>query len=247
MIPWFQFTSFQIGFVTIQVWGLFVAMGILVATWVAARRLERHGIHAEEMWNFSFWVIVSAMIGARIFHMVYEPALFLAQPLEFFRVWHGGFSEMGGFLGALIPTYFFWKKHKTNFLVMADCAAFALPLGFGVGRIGCFLIHDHPGTLTHFMLGVKYPDGIRHDHGLYLAIEGFLLFLLFVLLDKKQARPGTFVIAFFALHGIVRFFLDFLRINDVRYAFLTPAQFTAVGMVIGAGVFWNQFASKKQS
>lgn len=237
MLPWFQFTTIHIGFLTIQVWGLMVALGIFSATYVASQKAKRDGLDPNIVWDLAFWIIVSAFIGARLFEFVYDPALYLAHPIELLKFWQGGFSEMGGFIGAIIALFIFFRSKKLDTWRYADCAAYGLPLGFGIGRIGCFLIHDHPGTLTHFMLGVKYPDGVRHDNGLYLSIEGFLIFLLFVVLDRKHAKPKTFVIAFLILHGIIRFFLDFLRIIDARYFFLTPAQYISIAMVI-VGIFF---------
>jgi phosphatidylglycerol:prolipoprotein diacylglycerol transferase len=237
MIPWFQFTAIHLGFVTIQVWGLLVALGILCATWVASRKAQRDNLNPNLVWDFSFWVILGAFLGARLFMFVYEPAFYFGNPLEIFKVWNGGFSEMGGIIGAVVTLVWYLQSNKLDAWRYAGCVAYALPLGFGIGRIGCFLIHDHPGTLTHFILGVRYPDGIRHDHGLYLSIEGFLLFLLFVILDRKHAKPQTFVISFLILHGIIRFFMDFLRAVDVRYFYLTPAQYVSLGMIlIGGGL-----------
>lgn len=240
MIPWFQFTTINLGFITIQVWGLLVALGIFCATWAASRKAARDGLNPNLVWDFAFWVIAGAFVGARLFMLVYDPTVYLAHPIELLKVWEGGFSEMGGFVGAVIALVIYFRSKKIAAWRYAGCAAYALPLGFGIGRIGCFLIHDHPGTLTHFILGVKYPDGIRHDHGLYLSIEGFLLFLLFVILDRRHAKPQTFVIAFLMLHGTIRFFLDFLRAVDVRYFYLTPAQYVSFGMIlVGIGFLYQ--------
>lgn len=240
MIPFIQFTSFHLGFITIQVWGLMVALGIFIATSVAARRAKQQGLDPNIVWDFAFWVIIGAFIGARLFQVIYVPSIYLMHPIELLKVWNGGFSEMGGFLGAIAVLVWYFKKHKLDTWLYADCAAYALPLGFGIGRIGCFLIHDHPGTLTHFILGVKYPDGIRHDHGLYLSIEGFLLFFLFVWLSYKKRSAGTFVIAFLILHGVIRFFLDFFRIGDAKYFALTPAQYVSIMMVVAGIWLWKR-------
>jgi len=243
MIPYFEIIAIHLGFITIQAWGLMVALGIFIATSLAARRAKKFGLDPNIVWDFAFWVIVGAFVGARLFEVVYVPSLYLMHPIELLKVWNGGFSEMGGFLGAIAVLVWYFKKHKLDAWLYADCAAYALPLGFGIGRIGCFLIHDHPGTLTHFMLGVNYPDGVRHDHGLYLSIEGFLIFLLFVLLSYKKQKTGTFIVAFLILHGIVRFFLDFLRIGDARYLTLTPAQYVSIAMIIAG--FWVYQLKKK--
>ncbi|NQV89402.1 MAG: prolipoprotein diacylglyceryl transferase [Parcubacteria group bacterium] len=250
MIPYFKFTTIALGPITIQVWGLMVALGILVGTWAAAKMASRRGQDEKIIWDLSVWVIVAAMIGARIIHVVYEPASYFANPLEFFRVWHGGFSVMGGFLGALIVGVWYLKKRKVDVHAYADTAVFGLPLGLFIGRIGCFLIHDHPGTLTDFIGGVQYPDGVRHDHGLYLSINGLLLFLTFLLMAKRGAKTGSYIVVFLLWYGVVRFFLDFLRatngdIVDTRYLGLTPAQYFSLVMVAGGVWVFHRKLSRK--
>ena len=201
MLPYFQFTTIHLGPVPIQVWGLMVAIGILAATWVAAQLAKKRGQNPEIIWDLSVWVIVAAFIGARLVHAVYEPATYLQDPLEFFRIWHGGFSIMGGFLGALPAGIWFLRRRHVDVFAYSDTAIFGLPLGIFIGRIGCFLIHDHPGTLTNFPLGVQYPDGVRHDLGLYDSINGLILFLLFLLLAHRKAKTGTFVVVFLLAAG----------------------------------------------
>lgn len=245
MIPYFQITTIHLGPVPIQVWGLMVALGILAATWVAAKMAKTRGQNPEIIWDLSVWVIVAAFIGARLVHAVYEPATYLQDPLEFLRIWHGGFSIMGGFLGALPAGIWFLRRRHVDVFAYSDTAVFGLPLGIFIGRIGCFLIHDHPGTLTNFPLGVQYPDGVRHDHGLYDSINGLILFLLFLLLAQRGAKTGTYVVVFLIWYGIVRFFLDFLRatngpIVDTRYFSLTPAQYLAIVMVAGGVWVWKK-------
>jgi len=191
------------------------------------------------------WVIVGAFLMARVFHVMYEPGLYLADPLEFFRIWHGGLSVMGGFLGAAIMGIWYLRRKKVDVYAYVDTAMFGLPLGLFIGRIGCFLIHDHPGTLTDFALGVKYPDGVRHDHGLYLSINGLILFLLFLWLARKQVKTGTYLIVFLGWYGVMRFFLDFLRatdgaIVDTRYLGLTPAQYASLVMVALGLWIWKK-------
>jgi phosphatidylglycerol:prolipoprotein diacylglycerol transferase len=149
---------------------------------------------------------------------------------------------MGGFLGAAAAGIIYLEKHRVNIFEYADVSVFGLPLGEAIGRLGCFLIHDHPGTPTDFFLGVRYPDGVvRHDHGLYLSLNGLVLFLVFLWLLKRKVHPGTFVIIFLVWNGIARFILDFWRadqgaIIDARYWGMTPAQYASVVMV-GVGIY----------
>lgn len=250
MIPYFKFTTIALGPITIQVWGLMVALGILVGTWAAARMARRRGQDEKIIWDLSVWVIVAAMIGARVIHVVYEPSTYLSDPLQFFRVWHGGFSVMGGFLGALVVGIWYLRKKKVDVHAYADTAVFGLPLGLFIGRIGCFLIHDHPGTLTDFVGGVQYSDGVRHDHGLYLSINGLLLFLTFLLMARRGAKIGTYIVVFLMWYGVARFFLGFFRatdgaIVDTRYLGLTPAQYFSLVMIAGGVWVFHRKLSRK--
>lgn len=243
MIPYFHLATIPLGPITIHVWGLMVALGIIAGAFAASWIARQRGLDKELIWDLSSVVIAAAFVMARVFHAVYEPGLYLADPLELFRIWHGGFSVMGGFIGAFLAGVWYLRHRHVDVWAYADTAIFGLPLGLFIGRLGCFLIHDHPGTFTNFFLGVQYPDGVRHDHGLYLSLNGLVLFLLFLWLASRRARTGTFVIVFLVWYGVVRFFLDFFRatdgpIVDTRYLHLTPAQYVAMVMIVGGVWLW---------
>ena len=233
MIPFIELKTIALGPLTIQVWGLMVALGILVGAATAARLAKRRGLDASVVWDVAVWITVASMVGGRLFHVVfYDPATYLADPMQIVQIWKGGMSMFGGLVGAAIVALWFLRRKKLDLLVYADTLCHGLPIGIGIGRIGCFLIHDHPGTLTHFVLGTKFPDGsVRHDLGLYESIYGFVLAIVFFVLAKRSANPPTYLIVFLSTYGAFRFFADFLRIVDTRYLGLTPAQYLSVGMI----------------
>ena len=157
---------------------------------------------------------------------------------------------MGGFIGSVLFGILFLRKHRVDIWAYTDTAIFGLPLGLFIGRIGCFLLNEHPGRFTNFFLGVKFPDGVRHDLGLYLSLNGLILFGLFLLLARRNAKVGTYVVTFLVWKGIARFLLDFLRatdgpIVDVRYFGFTPAQYVTVLMLaLGVWLFFKKLSKK---
>ena len=238
MIPYFSSTTFNIGPITLQTWGTLVAFGFLLGTYIAARRAKQKGLDPNLIWDLAFWLFVGAFIGARLFHVFfYEPGYYLQHPLAAFDPRQPGYAIEGGLLASVLVLWVFVRKYKLDFLAYADTLAWGLPWGCGVGRIGCFLIHDHPGTLSHFILAVRYPDGTtRNDLGLDLSVVGFMIGLTFLALDRKPRGKGFYLGMFILLDSISRLWLDFYRIVDVRYAGLTPTQWLSVPL-IGVGIW----------
>ncbi|MFH1704364.1 MAG: prolipoprotein diacylglyceryl transferase [Patescibacteria group bacterium] len=244
MIPYIESHTFQIGPLTLQTWGTLVALGFVTATAIAARRAKQKNLDPKIVWDLAFWILISAMAGARLFHAIfYEPQYYLQNPLKIFDLRDSGFAIMGGFLAAAAVVWFYVKKRGLDFLAYADILVWGVPWGCGIGRIGCFLIHDHPGTLSSFILAVKYPDGqTRHDLGLYLSVLGFAIGILFLVFNYKlpatsyKPHPGFWLGIYLSLYGCGRFLLDFLRIIDTRILGLTPTQWLLIPVAIFG--FW---------
>lgn len=232
MIPWFELNVIPIGPVGIRVWGTLVAFGFLAATWIAARRAKTKRLPPNAIWDMAFWVFLAAIIGSRIFHVAfYDPGWYLAHPLDAVDPTKPGYAIAGGYLFGALAAWIYIRIKKLDLLAVGDVVAWGLPWGMGIGRIGCFLIHDHPGALTSLPIGVRYPDGgARHDLGLELSLLGFAIGVLFLVLNRSFKHPprGYWLGALMMLDGTARFFLDFLRIGDARFAGLTPAQWLMI-------------------
>ncbi len=257
----------------INVWGLFAAIGFLIGTIVAVRRARAVGLNPDVVWNTAGMTVVASILGSRLFEVFfYRPEYFWQYPLEAFRFWDGGLSSTGGIIGAGLFIYWFIKKNKLPLIQWLDVFAYAAPLGLMFGRIGCFLIHDHPGTLTNFIIGVQYPDGVRHDGGLEMAIADGLIFLVMLLLASKQSSlspygrspeegrwgsrqsripDGSFILLFLGLKGLARFILDFFRATDIslpeaRYFGLTPSQYVGA-LTIFFVLGWYVYSHKRST
>lgn len=241
MIPWFQYQTINAGFLKLNVWGILVSLGFLAGMLIVYFKLKRKKLEANRVYDLAFWIILSALIGGRLLYVAEHLNVYLASPFDILKLWQGGMSVYGGFLGATLATVVYLKKHKLDFWQYADAVIFGLPLGLFIGRLGCFLIHDHPGAKTDFFLGVTYPDGGRFDLGLLLSINGLILFLFFLILHRREWFSGFYVAVFCVWYGVARFFLDFLRASDLagadpRYFGLTLAQYLSV-FLIGAGLY----------
>lgn len=165
------------------------------------------------------------------------------------RVWDG-LSSFGGFLLGVPLTVLFFRREKLPYWPYADALGWGFAAGFGIGRLGCFWAHDHPGAQTNFWLGVEgiclddrgahIPAPIAcHDMGLYEALWVFGILGVFFIVGRKPRAPGTYIGLLALLYGPARIAMDFLRSNygpDVRYLGLTPAQYGSL-LVSALGVW----------
>lgn len=245
MIPFFASYTYTIAGLTFQTWGTFIALAFALGTWLAYRRAKHFHQEPRHVLDLAFWIFVASFLGARILHVcVYEPGYYLAHPWEAIDPRKPGFAIFGGFMGAALAFFTYARHHALDWVTYADTLIWGLPFGCGVGRIGCFLIHDHPGTLTHFFLGVRYPDGAtRHDLGLYLSLVGFATGGLFIYLNRKPRAPGFWFGTYMLVEAVVRFCLDFLRVVDTRYFGLTPTQYLSLPL-LGAALWMLRRGSR---
>jgi phosphatidylglycerol:prolipoprotein diacylglycerol transferase len=185
----------------------------------------------------------------------------------------GGFA--GGLLGLWLFFRFKARDvDAADRLRYLDVIAFVFVSAWAIGRFACTVAHDHPGTVTTFPLGISlkspeaqayiasfYQEAGRlselppraelakmafHDLGWYeFLYMACLMVPAFLVLDRKPRPPGFFLIAFPLLYVPARFFLDFLRIGDVRYHGLTPGQYAGMAVFLAAVYLMLRIARRK--
>jgi phosphatidylglycerol:prolipoprotein diacylglycerol transferase len=247
VIPYFVIPPLQIGPLALQPFGILSAAGIFLASKLLVREARRRGLDTEPLDKLATWAVVGGIIGAHLVHLLlYHPEELRENgPLQLFKVWDG-LSSTGGALGGIVTCVVFLRRRGIRFATYADVFALAVPPGWAVARLGCFSVHDHPGTLTSFFLAVAFPDGARHDLGFYDALVLTGITIVIFALDRRQVLEGRLLAVVAVLYGGARFGLDFLRARDLpyvdgRYFGLTPAQYGAVALVLwGAWVLLRE-------
>jgi phosphatidylglycerol:prolipoprotein diacylglycerol transferase len=154
-----------------------------------------------------------------------------------------GLSSFGGFLSGVLTALWFRQSRKVSLMVLGDIFCFAFPFAWVFGRTGCFVVHDHPGVASDFLLAVDnyHGEGVaRHDLGLYEVIWSMAMMPLVLWLGRKPRPWGFFMAVVPLCYAPVRFALDFLRETpehggDVRYFGLTPGHYAAIALLL-AGI-----------
>ncbi|MHA4867560.1 prolipoprotein diacylglyceryl transferase [Duganella sp. PWIR1] len=253
--------ALQIGPVAIHWYGLMYVLAFALFIALGRVRIKQPHIAAqlwkkEDLDDMLFYGMMGVIIGGRLGEVLfYEPAKYFADPIEIFKVWHGGMSFHGGFIGVLVAMSLWARKAGRNILDVYDFIAPLVPLGYAAGRMGNFINAELPGrvvgdqSLPWAMLwpDIRYPlhpdpvflQGLRHPSPIYqMLIDGLIVFVMLWLFSRK-ARPRLAVGAFYTLlYGCARFFTEYFRTPDWETTVLgmpiTSGQVLSLPMIVGA-------------
>ncbi len=236
VIPYFELPSLKLPLgLGIHPFGIFVALGLLVGASLASRGARRYGPGNDEpLREVVPWALGGGVLGAHLMHVLaYHPEQLREQGvvIGLLKLWDG-LSSMGGVIGALLAIALFFRARHLRLRAYLDALALGTAPGWAIARIGCSIVHDHPGVLTRFPLAVAYPGGPRHDLGLYDLLVLAALSVLLYMLARRRPPEGTLMGILAIGYSAPRFFLDFLRASDLPYVDgrilgLTPAQYVA--------------------
>lgn len=209
-------------------------------------------VQAEDLMT---WIVFGVILGGRLGYVIfYEPSKYIGDPVSILKVWQGGMSFHGGFLGVVLTAYLFFKRNLVPYASGADLLALCTPIGLLLGRIANFINAELWGRATEMSWGVAFPgeaaqacgqlSGLcaRHPSQLYEAVlEGLLLgmILIFVAFRKNGLkRPGLISGLFFAGYGISRYMVEFFRQPDAQFQSVTNPvgyafQFGDYGLTMG--------------
>ncbi len=241
MIPYIDIPTIQLfGPLKIQPFGLLVVTGLIVGHRIALRQADARGLDREKVASLVLWTVIGGFILAHLVSEIfYSPDQVARNPLVLLKFWTS-LSSYGGFAGGLIGAWLFLRREKLAFWIHADLLATALTAGWFFGRMGCTVVHDHPGKLSDFFLAVRYPGGSRHDLGFYEWLFTIGLNVLVFSLLRRGPKPGTVVVTLMLAYAPVRFLFDFLRTADRHYLGLTPGQYFSVALLLGGLLlFWR--------
>ena len=236
MIPYRQIYDVHLGPVTIQMWGLMVAIGILLALILAIRRSQKAIINKEHIYDLTFYSILAGVIGSRIGYVLFSwPDNLPLTLANAANITKGGLSFTFGLVAALAIALIYMKKNKINAFKFLNFIAPYIVIAHAIGRIGCFLIGDHLGKATNFILGVSVNGVVRHNVALYEIFALLVIFSILIYLRRKRLTSYIFA-AYLMLYSALRFPLDFLRVDPTYYG-LTAAQYILMGaFIISAGL-----------
>jgi len=238
-----------IGPFTLTWHGVFSVLGILacirMTQWLAWR-MDR--IEGEKIYDAAFWAVIVGLLGARVLYLVENYRFFEgANFVHIFYLNEGGISQWGGIFGAMLGIWLWTLRSHVSFWKLMDAVGLPALVGLGIGRIGDVINGEHHGLPTDVPWGVRYVNAhtlgqpaliVQPEVAYELLLCVVLVLLLLPFLGRLRARlpdgvSGLWFLAFFA---IGRFFLSYLRDDQVWYG-LRQAQWASLAMVLVAAVF----------
>jgi phosphatidylglycerol:prolipoprotein diacylglycerol transferase len=255
--PVFDPIAIAIGPIAIR-WYALAYIGGIVLGWLYARKI----IRSERLWggkapftvldfdDFILWVTLGIILGGRTGYVLfYNLGFFTQHPAEIFKLWTGGMSFHGGFMGCVIAVLLFGWKRKISVLSLGDVTCAVGPIGLLLGRVANFINSELWGRPADSSVpwAMVFPNGgplPRHPSQLYEAgLEGVVLFIVLALLIRGGAlkRPGFIIGAFATLYGVARIISEFFREPDPQLGFLwgglTMGMILSVPMIIAGLAF----------
>lgn len=235
----------------LHTFGLFLALAYLAALWRLLRGVKREGLDSDKAAGLGLWIIVGAVVGAKLLMIIRALPDYLVRPADLFSLStiQSAGDFYGGFIVALIAALIFFVRHpEIPRWRMADFCAPAIALGQAIGRIGCFMAGDDYGRVTHLPWAVVFRDSEAAEIGgaplgvplhpvqIYESLVCLALFIFLEWLARRKKFNGEIILAYSILYAVARFVLEYFRGDADRGfilgGFLSTSQFIAVLIVL---------------
>jgi phosphatidylglycerol---prolipoprotein diacylglyceryl transferase len=237
----------HIGPLYLRYYGIIIVAGAMIGTYVASLEAQRRGHDPNLVWDALIWALVGGIVGARIYHVFTPPPSMVAagfttesyfqDPIRILQVWNGGLGIPGGVVGGVFGLWLFTLKNKLHLPTWLDIAAPDLILAQAIGRWGNFVNHELYGAPTDLPWGIYIPPEARvtgyaeferfHPAFLYESIGNLLICLALLYIARRFAdrlKPGDIFIIYLILYPLLRFFVEFVRLDSSGFGNLNINQ-----------------------
>lgn len=231
--------ALQLGPIAIHWYGLMYVIGFFGGLWLGkyrARTQPWRGWTTQQVDDLLFYIVAGIIVGGRLGStFFYNFDSFLADPTSIIRVWEGGMSFHGGFIGVIVAVIIFAKRKGKSWFEVGDFVAPLVPLGIAAGRLGNFINGELWGNPTDMPWGMIFPgagDEPRHPSQIYQMLGEGLTLMITLWWFSSKPRPRMAVSGFFFIgYGILRTAAEFFRVPDAHIGYLAMEWLT-MGMIL---------------
>ena len=202
-LPWLNPYAFHLGPIGVHWYGILMVAGMLVGIYYMAKNGAKYGLDGEFITNAALWAILGGVIGARLFFVIFnEPQWFWQDPGQIFRIWQGGLTSYGGFLGGLLAGWWYVRSRGVSVSLLADLAVPGLAVGYMLVRVGNIFNHEVLGRHAAML-----PGDIRWPAQLVGVAIGLIMLVRHNLVAKRVSparHPGYLFWSFMFWYSVLR-------------------------------------------
>ena len=201
-------SSYQLGPVTLHLYGMGLVLALVVGLMLAWREAHRKNVDPGIITEVVIFLIIGGIIGARLLSVVLNWEQFAADPLYVFRIHEGGLAAFGGIAGGIAAGMWYTRRKNISFWLLADIMAPSLALGEALARLGCdvYGIPAENAPWPRMVQGLPF-----HNIPLYMFVGGILLFAVVWYLRGHLQQRGTLFLAYLAGYFALRVIVDYFR------------------------------------
>ena len=218
---------FDLGPLSIHMYGLIIAVGLMLAVIYGMRRAPQFGVTEDHVLDGVLWITPFAILCARAYYCIFSWELYADDPISVLYIWNGGIAIYGGVLGAVAGIILYCRIRKISLGAALDLVLLGFLIGQAIGRWGNFFNREAFGAETDSFLrmGLFSPltgtTTYHHPTFLYESVWNALGFVILHFLSKKRQYDGQIALGYAAWYGLGRTFIEGLR-TDSLYIPGTP-------------------------
>ena len=226
-------SSFTIGPLTIHLYGVIIAAGLMLAVLYACRRSREFGIKEDDVIDGVLWVTPFAIICARLYYCLFSWDSYADDPISILYIWNGGLAIYGGVIGAAIGVIVFCKIKKIKIPALLDLVALGFLIGQAMGRWGNFFNREAFGCRTDsfFRMGllnsITGTVGYFHPTFLYESVWNVIGFVMLHFASKHRQYDGQIALGYAAWYGLGRAMIEGLRVDSLYWGNFRVSQLLA--------------------
>jgi prolipoprotein diacylglyceryl transferase len=257
-IPSPGFNSFDVGPLTIHIYGILMGIAVATAYTVTVRRYGRFGGDEVVAGRVAVWAIVIGFLGARFAYVITRLDRYEGDWLGVIRIWEGGIAMFGGLTGGFLAVIWSIRRQGGSFPMFADAVALGLPAAQAIGRWGNYFNQELFGTPTDLPWALEIDRARRpaqyldaetfHPTFLYESLWSVATILALLWVEKRfSLKRGSLLLCYLAAYGTIRFVLELIR-TDTTFRFLGLSRngWVSMAVVLGA-VAWLWWRERKSA
>ncbi len=222
----------------IRWYGVLIAAAMILGVAISYKRAPKFGIEQERVIDLCLFCFPAAVIGARLWYVLFNYELYRGDWSAIINVRQGGLAFHGGLIFAIITAVILCRKWKLNIWRVMDLAAPVIALGQAVGRWGNFFNHEAHGGPTNLPWAIEVNGQMVHPTFLYESIWCFILFIFLMIITDRRKFDGQLILIYGILYSVERFFVEALRTDSLYIGVFKTAQLVSIAAVLLCAVIY---------